>query len=283
MRLRFRRRNLIWLGILGIMVGAAALSLSPLISPSIVLLILALYGAAVAGSLLEFQPAALIDRSRASLTSMRMSPEAREAAERARRRGSALDSGLTLLDVGLITSQNERDGMTMRRTRDVSLDEDGVRPFIQLHVQPRNADRQVRVRFEMIDQNGQQQYVHEMRTLLRDGEMNLLADHHLPLASNPRAIAAGDWDLRVFVDGALIGAHTFALVPSIADRFGRLQRVQSAASTAPATPAAARPQNPLTDDEERIIASDDSPLSLEELLRSRGQNNSNHQQGSSST
>ena len=91
--------------------------------------------------MLDFQPQPVLDRSRSSLTLMRMSSEAREAVERARRRGGYFDDGLTLLDIGLITSQSNREGMVMRRTRNVSLDDDGVRPFITLHVQPAEADQ----------------------------------------------------------------------------------------------------------------------------------------------
>jgi hypothetical protein len=262
---------MLWLGILGFMLGAAALSVGITLNAG--LLLLALFGAAVIGSMLEWQPAQLIDRSRSSLTAMRMSSEARDAVERARRRGGLIDSGITLLDVGLITSQNDQDGLTMRRTREASLDEDGVRPYIQLHIQPHYADRPVRIRFDMIDQNGQRQYVHEMRTMLRDGEMNVLADHHLPLRSGGRGIVAGDWDLRVSIDGALFAAHTFMLVPSTAERVGRLQRDQAPSTTRP-------PVNPLTDDDARMISGDDAPMSLEDLLRSRGQNN--NQQSSSS-
>ena len=275
MRFRFKRRNLGWLAVLGLMVGAVALT--PFVSTAVAALLIGIWGAAAVGSMLDFQvrPDQLIQRSRSSLTAMRMSTEARESAERARRRGGSFDTGVTLLDIGLITSQSETDGMTMRRTRDVSMDEDGVRPFIQVHVDSRNADRPVRVRFEMIDPNGTQQYVHEMRTFLRDGEMNLLADHHLPLANNDRISTTGDYDMRVYLDGLLIGAHTFTVVPSVANRFARLERNQAAQT------AARRPQNTL-EEQDRVIQSDDSPMSLEDLLRTRGQQNGSNNQGTSS-
>jgi hypothetical protein len=195
---------------------------------------------------------------------MRMSSEAREAVERAQRRGGVPDDRLTLLDIGLITAQSNREGMVMRRTRSVSLDDDGVRPFITLHVQPDRADQTARIRFELIDSGGSAQYVHEMRTYLRDGEMNILADHQLPLSEN--ALQAGDWDLRVFLDGKLIGAHMFTLAPSLTDRYPR------AASRPAATPA---PRQPLEADESSSAREpEDAPLSLEDLLRSRGNRNS---------
>jgi hypothetical protein len=244
-----RRRHYGWLVVLAAMIGIAVLS--PAVPVQVTIALLALYGVAIGATFLHFQPEKLLDRSRSSLTMMRMTSEAREAVDRARRRGSLLDGSLTLLDIGLITSQSSREGMVMHRTRSVSKDDDGVRPFISLHVQPESAEQTALFRFEMIDHNGRSQYVHEMRTYLRDGEMNILADHHLPLAGNDQVGGAGDWDLRVSINGNLIGAHAFNLTPSINERLGR--REPSAAETA-------RPSLRQTDEE--------APMSLEELLRS---------------
>jgi hypothetical protein len=244
-----RRRPYAWLLILGLMIGIAVIS-GAAIPLEATLALLALYAVAAGASLINFRPEQLLDRSRSSLTMMRMSSEAREAVERARRRGSVLNSSLTLLDIGLITSQSSREGMVMRRTRSVSKDDDGVRPFITMHVQPESADQTAVLRFEMIDQNGDMQYVHEMRTYLRDGEMNILADHHLPLTGNDDISGAGDWDLRVYVNGTLMGAHTFNQTPSINERFERFEREEEVE----------RPRLRSTEEE--------APMSLEDLLRS---------------
>jgi hypothetical protein len=245
-----RRRHYGWLVVLAAMIGIAVLSSA--VPAQVTFALLALYAVAVGATFLNFKPEKLLDRSRSSLTMMRMSSEAREAVERARRRGSLLDSSLTLLDIGLITSQSSREGMVMHRTRTVSKDDDGVRPFVTLHVQPESAEQTALLRFEMIDHNGQSQYIHEMRTYLRDGEMNILADHHLPLTGNEQIAGAGDWDLRVSLNGTLIGAHAFNLTPSINERLGRYEQ--------PAAVDSARPR--LRQNE------DDAPMSLEELLRS---------------
>ncbi len=260
MRLQFRRRNLPWLIVLGAMTGIGLLS--GMASPLVAAALAGMFGAAVIGSMLNFSPKRVTELSRSSLTAMRMSTNAREAFERARRRGGMIDPGLTLLDVGLITVQTGRAGMDLTMTRDISQDEDGVRPFVQLHVQPVLADRQARIRFELIDGNGARQYVHEMRTYLREGEMNLLADQQLPLAQNPK-IAAGEWDLRVFVDGSMIGALGFTMIPSLSDRFRRPDTDVQGAAT--------RLADEITDEDERELPADDRPMSLEELLRQRGQ------------
>lgn len=267
--MRLKRQNFAWLTALGAAVGIAVLSGAGGALVSVTLL--GLWLAAALASVIDVQPERIIDRSRSSLTAMRMSAEAREAVERAHRRGSTFDAGLTLLDVGLITAQSNRDGMVMRRTRSVSLDDDGVRPFITLHVQPENAEQIAVIRFEIIDGKGATQYVHEMRTFLRDGEMNILADHQLPLVENA-VLQSGDWDLRVFVDGKLLGAHLFTLAPSITNRFERLEQRDQGRSAAPAASAASSYSSTSSSQDKQ----DETPLSLEDLLRSRSNGGSSN-------
>jgi hypothetical protein len=245
---------LIVLGLLVALVVVSGAATAPVAAT-----LIGLYLFALAASLFEFQPTRVIERSRSSLTSIRMSTEAREAVERARRRGGAPAAGLTLLNIGLISTETSSEGMNFRITRSPSLDEDGVRPFIKLHVQPDYADRHSILRYEIIDANGDVQYVHEMRTYLRDGEMDILADHQLPLLRSERRLSAGDWDLRVTIDGALVGMHSFTVAPSLNDRYRRLDADESA-------PADERPAQRLADDAPR---SSDEPMSLEELLRQR--------------
>jgi len=246
--MRLRKRNTAWLLILAALLGIVLLSGAATVEVAAALI--ALYAVALLASIIEIQPSQLIDRSRSSLTSMRMSSDAREAVERARRRGSLTNPDLTLLDIGLITTHSGREGIVMRRTRSVSLDDDGVRPFITLHVQPESADRHALIRYEIIDQNGDTQYVHEMRTFLRDGEMNILADHHLRLYDNERSLGAGDWDLRVMIDGALVAAYSFTMAPSVEERV-RPRRPDASASR------------------DRLVQAldDDAPMKLEDLLR----------------
>ncbi len=261
--MRLKRRNFAWLTVLGAAVAVAVLAgTTPIVSAALI----GIYGLAAVATMIDFKPERLLDRSRSSLTMMRMSSEAREAVERARRRGGYSDDGPTLLDIGLIGAQSNREGMVMRRTRSVSLDDDGVRPFITLHVQPQQADQTARIRFEIIDGSGATQYVHEMRTYLRDGEMNILADHQLPLAEND-TLQSGDWDLRVSLDGKLIGAHMFTLAPSLNDRFRRVGTSASAAQQG-STPATQHEGDRLTL-RDNPPSNTDEPLSLEELLRSR--------------
>lgn len=252
--MHMRRQFVGWLAILGAMVAIALVS-GGVAAPVMIALVL-MYAFALGASLIDFRANELIEKSRASLTAAKMSPDAREAVERARRRGSVVGAGFGLMDIGLIATATTDRGLDMRRTRSASKDDDGVRPFITLHVEPHQADRMTVVRYEMIDQNGQTTYVHEMKTYLRDGDMNILADHQLPLYGNEDTIAAGDWDLRVYVDGGLIAAHSFSVAPSVDERLGRTRH----AADVPQQQAARRIATP---------DASEGPVSLEELLRSQ--------------
>lgn len=247
MVVQLRRQNLAWLVITGVLSALAFVANAP---ADALAAVAGLYGIALAGSLLQFKPLRL-NLSSSPLTRMRMSTDAREAADRARRRGAALTGDLTLIDIGLISSQSTDEGMVMRKSRTVSGDDDGVRPFVTLHVNPSEADRNALIRFEIIDSNGQRQYVHEMKTYLRDGEMNILADHHLPLLGNEQ-VKGGEWDLRVTVDGLLAGILSFSVSPSVRSRL-LLRKDESRL-------------------EDRLSEQNDAPTTLEELLRSQQEN-----------
>lgn len=250
--IRLKRRNTPWLIALGAVVGFALLAggVPPLIQAAL----LAGFGAAFIGSMFEFggkSKGALKEVIQRAPLRNRITPQAKEAAERAKARlgYSPITAGITMLDVGMIAVQTGADGIAMRRTRTISKDDDGVRPFITMHVQAAEAGRNVVVRFELINQYGEQAYIHEMRSYLRDGEVNVMADHHLPLAGNDDISGNGDWDLRVFVDGELVALHNLMLAPSVKERQRRL--------------AGAR--QTLTQEHEEIV--EEIPMSLHELLQ----------------
>lgn len=221
--IRFRRRNTPWLVALGALIAIALIS--NVATADMQLVLLGLFAVAMVGSFLGLD----IARGRSMLNSAQRaparkhtSPQAKEALERAERRGGYLDPDMLLLDVGLITLQSGDEGMVMRRTRTISKDEDGVRPFVTLYIMPEESERNALIRFEMFDHTGQQQYVHEMKTYLREGEMNIIADHHLPLRGNRSVSGIGDWDLRLYIDNNLVGMHNFMLAPSFEERRQRL-------------------------------------------------------------
>ncbi len=176
---------------------------------------------------------------------------AREAVARARSH-PAYDALVQLLDVGLIVDEQRPDGLSLRRGRFISLDDEGIRPFAIVTVPGALADRLGRVRFELRDETGKAQYVYEDEKWLQAGENILLPDYRFPIRKNKQELEAGGWTLLVMVDGGMIGMHHFSLSPSLRERRRELTS---------------------TDGElrERIWRSredDESlPLSLEELLR----------------
>lgn len=255
----FNRRNTIWLGMLATMLAVVLLVGDVSVATQAVLLALFLFalGATVVNPKL---PANLYQtvqsRTQDRVRRSRMSPQAQEAYARAEARGTYRSSKVQLVDIGMITTQSGDDGIVMRRTRSVSKDDDGVRPFVTVQVPNQEAERNAMMRFEIVDHNGEEQHVREMSVYLRSGEMNILSDHHLPLMDNPYVEGMGDWDLRVYIDNGLMGIHNFSLTPSFEDRRARLNRHSKTApaSSTPATPKKIR----------------NSPMSLEDLLRNQG-------------
>ncbi|MDX1995898.1 MAG: hypothetical protein SF029_26185 [bacterium] len=257
--IRYNRRNTYWLSVLGIILGVVLLAGAT--PPAVTATLVALFALALAGSFLDLSAQEqLVQTIQQRSRNSKMSPQAREAVARASNRGGGLPGALTLSDVGVIASQTGSEGLVMRRTRSISKDDDGARPFVTLSVDPSEADRNATVRFEIIDQNGRDLYVHEMKIFLREGEMNILADHHLPLMKNPQVEGMGDWDLRVYLDGHLAGVHNFSLSPSTEERRRRLSG--NSGGRYYVTESEAEEED------------EDVPMSLEDLLRQQSRNSS---------
>jgi hypothetical protein len=224
--IRLRRRNTAWLAVMAILTALGMMAAGQVLAAPLFVqfILLALFALAAVASTVELgrERETLMDALRRAPVRQRVSPQAKEASERARSHGGFASNDLLMLDVGLIAVQSSYEGMAMRRTRSISKDDDGVRPFVTLHVDPSEAERNAVIRFEIYNQHGDEQFVHEMKVFLREGEMNIMTDHHLPLAGNRDITGAGDWDLRVYADGNLVGLHNFMLAPSMTERQRRL-------------------------------------------------------------
>lgn len=268
--MRIRKRHLLWLSILGAVTGVALIGG---VSLEVGLLLLGLFGVAAAATLVELRPRELVERSRSSLIARRMSAEAREASERAKRRGG-IGGSTVLLDIGMISMHMTGEGVTMRRTRSASKDEDGIRPFATVYAPDGTGEREIIVRWEMVDRNGDPQYIHEMKHYLREGDNNIIADHHLPLAGNSALSTAGEWDLRVYIDGMLTGEHTFTIVPTYAERFPAMAARDAARQRVEQETRGDRAEASAPSARQRLRA-DDSPMSLEDLLRGSDQQQGN--------
>ncbi len=173
---------------------------------------------------------------------------AREAISRARSH-PAYDATVQLVDVGLIVDEQRPDGLALRRGRFISMDDHGIRPFALIHVPQLLAERTVRIRFELRNENGKREYVYETEKWLRAGENAILPDYRFPIRNSKSPIEVGSWTAHILVEGGLLGIHNFSLSPSLAARRRQMS----------------------SDGEmrERIWHTEDEslPLSLEELLR----------------
>lgn len=231
--MQFRRRNTAWLAALGMLIGLALLATGGTLAAPVQIALIAIFAVAMIASLVNFGANnRIIESLRTSPVRGRMTLEAREAESRARARGLYYRGGATMLDVGLIAIQSGEDGMSMRRTSEVSKDDDGVRPFITLFVQPKDAERNVAVRFEIYDQHGTPKFMFETRKFLRAGEMTIMSDNYLPLAGNNQIDGVGDWESRVYVDGNLMSVQPMTMLPSISERSSRLHRTSRLADDA---------------------------------------------------
>jgi len=221
--IRFRRRNTPWLVMMGLLIGLALLSETTMALPLQAFFIVS-YLAMIAASSVEAgqNHQTLLDSLRLMAVRNQIMPDGREAAERAKARGGFPNPRLIVLDTGLIAAQVGQGEMSMRRAKSFSKDDDGVQPFITLHVQKPEAGRNVVVRFEIEDHNGTRVFIHTMRTFLREGETNILSDHQLRLSGNDEVQGAGDWELRVYVDDQLTALQPVTLSPSITERNRRL-------------------------------------------------------------
>lgn len=180
---------------------------------------------------------------------------AREAAARARTHPT-YDAIIRLLDIGLIVDEARPDGMSLRRGRFVSLDDDGIRPFAIIDVPNGLGGRLSHVRFDLRDEDDALQYVFEEEKWLQEGENILLPDYRLPIRKKVGDLTPGAWSAHVSVDGGVMGIHNFNLSPSLASR-----RRQMAADGEVLRERVWRSQ----EDDESL------PLSLEELLRQQSQ------------
>ncbi len=255
------RGTLVWLLIVG---AALALTLAAgAISTGVGALLIALY---LLLSLVVLRGSS-IDSLRDALPKREATPAvpsevAREATARARNLPD-FDSLIRLLDVGLIVDEHRPDGLSLRRGRFISLDDDGIRPFMIVHVPAGLGDRLARVRFEIRDDTGKVHYAYEDDAYLQTGENTLVPDYRFPIRKRADGIAPGAWSLRVMVDDGILGVHNFNMSPSLEAR----RRLMGS-------------DGELRDRVWQSHGEDESlPLSLEELLRQQSRMQSRQGKG----
>jgi hypothetical protein len=91
------------------------------------------------------------------------------------------------------------------RTRPVLDDVDYIQPFVQLRLPTRARGR---IRFELVDSDGQTLFVHEEDHEFQRGRNLVVPAARLPI--HDAHAMMGDWQLRITADGVLIADHRFA-------------------------------------------------------------------------
>ena len=107
------------------------------------------------------------------------------------------------IDIGVMAFSGDQEPI-IYRTRPVLDDIDYLQPFVQLRLPTRARGR---IRFELIDSDGQILFVHEEDHEFERGRNLVTPAARLPI-HDAHAIQ-GDWELRVSADGVLIADHHF--------------------------------------------------------------------------
>jgi hypothetical protein len=108
------------------------------------------------------------------------------------------------IDIGVMAFSSDQDPV-IYRTRPVLDDIDYLQPFVQLRLPTRARGR---IRFEILDSDGQVLFVHEEDHEFERGRNLITPAARLPI--HDAHAMHGDWELRVSADGVLIAEHRFA-------------------------------------------------------------------------
>jgi hypothetical protein len=217
--IRLRRRDRLWFFIISLL--AAIAILAPELALGARIGIIGLYAIIAGMVLFDYDAVKVIRQQMPKTEKPQGSAQAREALNRAASGGGGDWVGLALEDIGLIASVRTEEGLTFQRTRSISNNFDGARPYIQVQVGASMAERRARLRYELIDPTGEARFVHEENAYLRLGENTLHPDQHMPLG-DMSAAQMGQWDIKVYVDGRLMGILGFTAAPTDDERLGRL-------------------------------------------------------------
>jgi hypothetical protein len=108
------------------------------------------------------------------------------------------------IDIGVMAFSSDQDPV-IHRTRPVLDNIDYLQPFVQLRLPTRARGR---IRFEILDSDGQVLFVHEEDHEFERGRNLITPAARLPI--HDAHAMQGDWELRVSADNVLIAEHRFA-------------------------------------------------------------------------
>lgn len=107
------------------------------------------------------------------------------------------------VDVGVMAFKSDQDPVVYR-TRPIPDDIDYAQPFVQLRLPTKATGR---IRFEILDSDGQVLFIHEDYYQLERGRNLITPAARLPI-HDAQAMNA-KWRLRISADGVMLAAHTF--------------------------------------------------------------------------
>ncbi len=108
------------------------------------------------------------------------------------------------IDIGVMAFSADHEPV-IYRTRPVLDDVDYIQPFVQLRLPTRARGR---IRFELVDSDGQILFVHEEDHEFQRGRNLITPAARLPI--HDAHAMHGDWQLRVTADNVMIAEHNFA-------------------------------------------------------------------------
>lgn len=114
------------------------------------------------------------------------------------------------VDIGVMVYNQGESTPEVYRTRALPDDIDFIHPFVQLRLPTKATGR---IRFEIIDGDGETVYIHEDYHQLKRGRNLVIPGTRLPIhdAQNMN----GDWELRITADNVVIASHQFGWRESI--------------------------------------------------------------------
>jgi hypothetical protein len=118
------------------------------------------------------------------------------------------------VDMGLMGIRKGEDPVIYRKS--VLEDVDYIQPFVVLRLPMKATGR---IKFEIIDGDGQVLFIHEDYYQLQKGRNPITPASRLPIRASMARMQ--DWQLRISADGMLLADHTFAWTESETTRLRR--------------------------------------------------------------
>ena len=108
------------------------------------------------------------------------------------------------VDLGVMVFQGDNDPVVYR-TQPIPDDADYIQPFVQLRLPTRAVGR---IKFEIIDSDGQVIFIHEDVNNLERGRNLVTPSARLPIHDAQAML--GNWQIRISADGMPLALHKFA-------------------------------------------------------------------------